>query len=117
ELRNISYTYKDKMETTPALRNINLKIDSGDFVALLGPNGSGKTTLIKLILGIIKPQKGEILINGESLKSFDAWQEVGYVSQKAGSFSKGFPATVSEVVLSGLTKEKGLFKRFNRQDR
>lgn len=117
ELNDISYTYKDKMETTPALKNINLKIDTGDFVALVGPNGSGKTTLIKLILGVIKPQKGEILINGKSLKSFNAWQEVGYVSQKSNSFSKGFPATVSEVVLSGLTKEKGLFKRFNKYDR
>ncbi len=117
EIKNLSYTYKDKMETTPALRDINLKIDKGDFVALVGPNGSGKTTLIKLILGVIKPQNGEILINGKSLKNFDAWQEVGYVSQKSNSFSKGFPATVREVVLSGLTKEKGLLRRFGKKDR
>ncbi|WP_411844301.1 metal ABC transporter ATP-binding protein [Salinicoccus sp. HZC-1] len=116
ELKHLSYTYKDKMETTPALKDINLKIDKGDFIALVGPNGSGKTTLIKLILGVIKPQKGEIFINGNSLKNFNAWQEVGYVSQKSNSFSKGFPATVREVVLSGLTKEKGLLKRFNRKD-
>src|SRR5690625_4173848 len=117
EIKNLSYTYKDKMETTHALRDINLKIDKGDFVALVGPNGSGKTTLIKLILGVIKPQKGEILINGKSLKNFDAWQEVGYVSQKSNSFSKSFPATVREVVLSELTKEKGLLMRLGKRDR
>src|SRR5699024_11932548 len=49
-------------------------------------------------------------------KSFNAWQEIGYGSQKAAAHGKGFPATVEEVVLSGLTKEKGLFKRFNKKD-
>ncbi|MCG1008993.1 metal ABC transporter ATP-binding protein [Salinicoccus sp. ID82-1] len=117
ELKNISYTYKDKLETTPALRNINLKVHEGDFVALVGPNGSGKTTLLKLILGVLRLQTGEININGKSIRAYQSWQEVGYVSQKSNSFSKGFPATVGEVVLSGLTKEKGLFKRFNRNDR
>lgn len=116
ELNNISYIYRDKMETTPALKDINLSIHKGDFVALVRPNGSGKTTLIKLILGVLKLQSGEIYINGKSLRNFHAWQEVGYVSQKSNSFSKGFPATVSEVVLSGLTKAKGLFRRFGKED-
>lgn len=117
EIKNISYTYKDKLEHTPALKNINLKIDKGDFVALVGPNGSGKTTLIKLILGVLKPQQGEIYINGQSSRRYKAGQEIGYVSQKSNSFAKGFPASVSEVVLSGLTKQKGLFKRFTKKDR
>ncbi|MFB9859975.1 metal ABC transporter ATP-binding protein [Salinicoccus siamensis] len=116
ELKNISYEYKDKMETTQALKDINLKVHKGDFVALVGPNGSGKTTLIKLILGVLKLQTGEIYINGKSLRHFQAWQEVGYVSQKSNSFAKGFPATVSEVILSGLTKSKGLFNRFKKAD-
>lgn len=117
EIKDITYTYKDKLEETPALKNISLQIDKGDFVALVGPNGSGKTTLLKLILGVLKPQKGEIYINGKASRKYDTWQEIGYVSQKSNSFAKGFPATVSEVVLSGLTKGKGLFKRFNRNDR
>ena len=117
ELKNISYTYKDKLEHTPALKNINLKIDKGDFVALVGPNGSGKTTLIKLILGVLKPQDGEIYIKGDNYQKYASWQEIGYVSQKSNSFAKGFPASVSEVILSGLTKQKGLFNRFSRKDK
>ena len=116
ELKNVSYQYKDKLEATPALKNISFSINKGDFLAIVGPNGSGKSTLLKLILGVYRMQEGEILINGKSRKSFNAWQEIGYVSQKAALNAKGFPATVKEVVLSGLTKEKGLFKRFNNKD-
>lgn len=117
EIKDVSYTYKDKLEHTPALKNINLKIDEGDFVALVGPNGSGKTTLIKLILGALKPQQGEIYINGQNYQKYDAGQEIGYVSQKSNSFAKGFPASVSEVIMSGLTRQKGLFRRFKKEDR
>lgn len=116
EIKNVTYEYKDKMEATPALQNISFSINEGEFLAIVGPNGSGKSTLLKLILGVYKLQQGQILINGKNRKSFNAWQDIGYVSQKAAAHAKGFPATVKEVVLSGLTKEKGLFKRFNRKD-
>lgn len=116
EVRDLSYVYTDRPEKTPALKDINLKINKGDFLAIVGPNGSGKTTLVKLILGLLSIQTGEILINGKRSRKFNNWDEVGYVSQKSNSFQKGFPATVSEVVLSGLTKKKGLFKSFNKQD-
>src|SRR5699024_9438854 len=76
-----------------------------------------KSTLLKLILGVYKLQQGNILINGKSRKSFNAWQEVAYVSQKAAAHAKGFPATVEEVVLCGPTKEKGLVKRCDKKDK
>lgn len=116
EIKNVTYEYKDKLEATPALQNISFSINKGDFLAIVGPNGSGKSTLLKLILGLYKLQSGNILINGKDRKSFNAWQEIGYVSQKAAAHAKGFPATVKEVVMSGLTKEKGLFKRFSKND-
>lgn len=116
EIKDVTYEYKDKMEATPALQNISFSINEGEFLAIVGPNGSGKSTLLKLILGVYKLQQGQILINGKNRKSFNAWQDIGYVSQKAAAHAKGFPATVKEVVLSGLTKEIGLFKRFNRKD-
>lgn len=116
EIKNVTYEYKDKLEATPALQDISFSINEGEFLAIVGPNGSGKSTLLKLILGVYRLQQGQILINGKNRKSFNAWQDIGYVSQKAAAHAKGFPATVKEVVISGLTKEKGLFKRFSKQD-
>lgn len=116
EIKNVSYEYRDRLEHTTALKNINLTIHKGDFVAIVGPNGSGKSTLLKLILGIKKLQTGEILIDGKLPKQSTFTEKIGYVSQKAASFAKGFPATVNEVVLSGLTKKRGLFKRYTKED-
>ena len=56
-----------KYSNVTALNNINLTIDSGKIIGLLGPNGSGKTTLIKLINGLLTPTNGKILVNGEEI--------------------------------------------------
>lgn len=62
ECKNLSKTYGHK----PALENVNLNLESGRIIGLLGPNGSGKTTLIKLINGLLSPSEGELLINGNA---------------------------------------------------
>ncbi|MEK4629381.1 metal ABC transporter ATP-binding protein [Solibacillus sp. FSL R7-0682] len=107
ELKNVSFQY----EYTQVLKNISLKVEEGDFLALLGQNGSGKSTLLKLILGLLKPMSGEIYLFGEQASQFNHREWIGYVSQKSNAFNSGFPATVEEVVKSGLTKKAGLFKR------
>ena len=71
--------------------------------------------MLKLILGLLKPQKGEISLFGQEINKFKDWQQIGYVSQKANSFNTGFPATVFEVVSSGLTKKLGLFHFFKKE--
>lgn len=108
EFENVSFQY----EYTHVLKNISLRIDEGDFLALLGPNGSGKSTLLKLLLGLLKPMSGEIKLFEESAKTFKQRELIGYVSQKSNAFNSGFPATVFEVVRSGLVKKTGLFKRY-----
>ena len=60
-LENVTKSYG----ATAALDNISLEISAGKIVGLLGPNGSGKTTLIKLINGLLQPNKGRVLINGQ----------------------------------------------------
>lgn len=107
-LHNISYQY----EQTKALTDINLTIAEGDFLAIIGPNGSGKSTLLKIILGLLKPTKGEVLLFGKPVTQFKDKERIGYVSQKSNSFNTGFPATVTEVVRSGLVKKTGLFHRY-----
>jgi zinc transport system ATP-binding protein len=105
EVKNVSFRY----ERENVLENINISVPKGSFLGLVGPNGSGKSTFLKLILGLLKPQKGEILVCGQPLSKFREWDRIGFVSQKANSFNTGFPATVYEVVASGLTKKIGLF--------
>ncbi len=107
ELKNVSFQY----DYTQVLKNISFRVEEGDFLALLGPNGSGKSTLLKLILGLLKPMSGEIELFGKPAGTFKNREMIGYVSQKSNAFNSGFPATVQEVVKSGLTKKAGLFKR------
>ena len=64
EVINLSKTYKSK----EAVKNINFKINENEIIGLLGPNGCGKTTTIAMILGLLKPTKGRILINGKDLE-------------------------------------------------
>lgn len=65
ELKNVCKTYGQGENSTEVLSNINLKIEEGEFVAIVGFTGSGKTTLVNLINGLIKPTSGEVLFKGE----------------------------------------------------
>lgn len=112
EVNHLSYRY----ERESVLEDINFSLSEGSFLALIGPNGSGKSTLLKLILGLLRIQSGEIFLFGKKIPHFKNWEKIGYVSQKANAFNTGFPATVREVVASGLTKKLGLFARMGKQD-
>ena len=68
EIKDLSFKYS---ESNFGLNNINLKINAGERVAIVGENGSGKTTLTKLLLRFYDPDQGEILINGVSIKQLD----------------------------------------------
>ncbi|KKB33243.1 metal ABC transporter ATP-binding protein [Bacillus thermotolerans] len=106
EIKDVSYRY----DRENVLEDIHLSIPKGAFLGLVGPNGSGKSTLLKLILGLLKVKEGEVLLFHTPQKQFKHWERIGFVSQKANSFNTGFPATVYEVVSSGLTKKLGLFR-------
>lgn len=112
ELRDINFRYEQRI----VLENIDFKVNEGEFWALIGPNGSGKSTLINIILGLLKPDRGTVKLFEQDIEQFHHRELIGYVSQKSNSFNSGFPATVLEVVRSGLTRKKGLFKRFTKID-
>ena len=71
ELQNVSFGYEGNV----FLRDLDLKLAEGELLTLTGPNGSGKTTLALLIAGILKPQKGEVVIDGVSSSDSDAFEE------------------------------------------
>lgn len=81
QVNNLDFTYPDG---TKALENINVSINIGEFIALIGQNGSGKTTLSKLLNGLYKPSSGEVLVDGLKSKMTPIVQmvrRVGYVFQ------------------------------------
>ncbi len=86
---------------SPAVERVSFSVQSGDFVALIGPNGSGKTTLVKLALGLERPQRGRVLLFGQEVQHFHLWHRIGYMPQSANAFRVRFPATVGEVVSYG----------------
>lgn len=82
------------------LNDLNLSINKGGVFAILGPNGSGKTTLIKSLLGMVIPNKGEILYNGENvLKKWEYRKHINYLPQIAN-----FPANLTVIELIEMVK-------------
>src|SRR5699024_7228381 len=68
-INNVDFSYPGT--NVQVLKDLNLDIQPGEKIALIGDNGSGKSTLIKLLLGLYLPKKGEILINGMDLRQID----------------------------------------------
>jgi energy-coupling factor transporter ATPase len=74
ELDNVSFTYRGgETDAVPALMNVDLKVESGQFVAIIGQNGSGKSTLVKLLTAVLYPTEGNIRIDGVSVDKEHRW--------------------------------------------
>jgi len=96
ELCQLSHHYSGR--TTAALDNLNLSIAAGEWLAVVGSSGAGKSTLLNLLLGFQPLQKGEILINGQSLDRFDIeeWhQQIGWVPQSPQLFTGSLLQNIS----------------------
>lgn len=113
-VQDLNFGYGDER----VLEAVSLDIHRGEYVGLIGPNGSGKSTLLKLMLGILPRPKGTTIdLFGTPVERLKERWRVGYVAQKAASFNSGFPATVEEVVLTGLAPRRGLFRFFSNADK
>ena len=103
ELYNVSAGYDNNM----VLSEVNMQVYDRDFIGVIGPNGGGKTTLVKVILGLLKPMKGEI-IYCEDTSNF-----IGYLPQ-INRIDNKFPITVRDVVLSGLMSKNQLIPGYDK---
>lgn len=108
ECKYVTLGYKNKV----VAKNLNFKIDQGDYLCVVGENGTGKSTLIKTLLGLIKPLNGEVIANvqGKNHKG------VGYLPQQTQA-QKDFPASVWEVVLSGVLNNDHRCPFYNKKDK
>ena len=87
QITNLNFSYTKSAPYT--LSNIDLTINDGEYISILGENGCGKSTLIKLILNILSPTEGTILNSNK---------RIGYVPQKSDDFNSQFPITVYEML-------------------
>tara|TARA_Y100001935_G_C17297374_1_gene506959 strand:+ start:1013 stop:1747 length:735 start_codon:yes stop_codon:yes gene_type:complete len=86
--RDISKSYRGRK----VVNNISIEVNQGEIVGLLGPNGAGKTTSFYMIVGIIKPEQGDIFLDKEVISSFPMYQRaqkgIGYLAQEESVFRK-----------------------------
>lgn len=104
ELKNISFSYQP--EDTPILKNISFSIKKGEWIAIVGHNGSGKSTLAKTINGLLLPDEGDVIIDGNKLNEANIWeirQKVGMVFQNPDNQFVG--ATVEDDIAFGLENQ------------
>lgn len=94
DIRSLNFSYSG----VPTLSGINLQIEDGEFIGIVGPNAGGKSTLLKLILGMLEPQSGNIRVLGSTARA--ARRQLGYVPQYP-SFPRDFPINVEQVVQLG----------------
>lgn len=112
-INNLSLAFRGSM----VLEDISLEIAPGSFVGILGPNGAGKSTLLKVILGLIRPDTGEVFIFGQTpQKRREQKQIIGYLPQRPLG-NPHFPVSVLDVVLMGRYGLMGVGRRPSRRDR
>jgi zinc transport system ATP-binding protein len=105
EFDNVSFAYSKDL----VLSNVSFKLNTGDFLGVVGTNGSGKSTLLKLILGVIKPTEGRII------KALNL--HIGYINQTTTSEESSFPQTVYETVSLGLKNKPFSFIKKSEKER
>lgn len=110
EINNLDFSYNGEI----VLENVSLGVRQGDFIAVIGPNGGGKTTLLKLMLGLLTPNKGVIRVLGQSPRK--ASSGIGYVPQNV-HLNLSFPITALDVVLMGTLDSKKRWTRQSASDR
>ncbi len=93
EMDGLSFAYDGNI----VFKDVDVRVEEGDFVAVIGPNGSGKTTLVKIALGLIRPQEGAVRLFGVPVGDFRDWGLIGYIPQKS-EFDRNFPGSVRETL-------------------
>ncbi|MDR5659595.1 metal ABC transporter ATP-binding protein [Serpentinicella sp. ANB-PHB4] len=109
DIKNLSVSYNSKT----ALENIDVAVEPEQLVGIIGPNGAGKSTLIKAVLGLLKPEQGQISFFGQPLKK--SHKKIAYVPQQS-DIDLDFPITVEEVVLMGRYPHIKWWRRADKKD-
>lgn len=102
EIKDLHFRYNEEH----VLEDVSFSLHREEFLGIIGPNGSGKSTLLKLIVGLLKPTRGEIKVYTD---------RISYIPQKITTLYHLFPATVEEIVALGRLTD-GIVRRFTKED-
>lgn len=105
--RDVSLGYEGRT----VVEKLNIEINKGDYLCVVGENGTGKSTFVKTILGLISPSKGEF-VYGDGLSK----NEIGYLPQQT-IVQRDFPASCFEIVVSGCLSHCGLRPFYSKEDK
>ena len=111
--RGLSIGYSDRLVG----RDLDVALETGEVLALLGPNGSGKTTLLKTLLGLLAPKAGDVQLDGRTLNNYSSRDRARLIAYVPQSHQATFAFTVETVVLMGRIAHGNLFSRPTAADR
>lgn len=111
EIKDVDFAYDREL----VLKNINLSVEPGEFLGIIGPNASGKSTLVKLILGLLEPDTGTIRVLDMPVTS--ARKQIGYVPQYPTFSRRDFPINVRDTVMLGRLGLAHWFSAYSSTDR
>ena len=97
KVEDLSFSF----DSIKIFEGVNLQVEKGEFIGIMGPNGGGKTTLLKLLMGFLKPVRGKVAVTGT----------IGYVPQ-AQRVDREFPITVEELVLLGAVVKTNFWGKY-----
>jgi iron complex transport system ATP-binding protein len=113
-IESVSFAYDP---STPALKDVDLAVASGESLALIGPNGSGKSTLLKVVSGVLRSDSGTVRLDDSSIDSLSARRTACHLAMVEQERTMGFDFTVREVVAMGRIPHRGRFARESSDDR
>src|SRR5262245_5495345 len=112
DISHLDFAYGPRL----VLKHIDLRIERGSILGLIGPNGGGKTTLIRLLLDLLRPTRGSIRIDGlPTREAVKRGNLVGYLPQNS-MVPRDFPIDVRQTVRLGLAGKTGMLRAYDHQD-